>query len=66
MNIKEILYIISVPLIIWILLQVKLELIFKKNARSQIAIFYVIISTGIAYLFVNFLYDFYITSSVIN
>lgn len=66
MNIKTLLYIIIVPVSIWIISSMKLESIFKKNKTTQIVMFYVFISLGISYLVVNFIYDFYEVSRIIT
>jgi uncharacterized membrane protein YwzB len=42
-----------------------LERFFKKNRITAIIMFYVFISLGMAYLVVNFLYDFYEVSKII-
>jgi uncharacterized integral membrane protein (TIGR02327 family) len=65
MNIKTILYIIIVPISIWITTSIRLEQIFKKNKIAQITMFYIFISLGISYLVVNFIYDFYEVSRII-
>ena len=66
MDIKFYLYIIIVPLVIWVMLSLNLERYFKKGHVNQIKIFYVIISLGLSYLVVNFLYDFYIVSQILK
>lgn len=66
MNIKEFLYIIIVPLTIWIVSSMNLEHLFKKGKQIQIIIFYVFVSLGISYLVVNFIYDFYEVSRIIS
>jgi uncharacterized integral membrane protein (TIGR02327 family) len=66
MNIKTILYIIIVPFSIWIVTSMRLEQLFKKGRISQIVLFNVFVSLGIAYLVVNFLYDFYEVSRIIS
>lgn len=66
MNVKTLLYIIIVPLTIWITSSLKLEQLFKKNKTPQIILFYVFISLGISYLVVNFIYDFYEVSRIIQ
>jgi uncharacterized membrane protein YwzB len=65
MNVKTILYIIVVPISIWITTSLRLEQIFKKNKTTQIITFYLFISLGISYLVVNFIYDFYEVSKII-
>jgi uncharacterized membrane protein YwzB len=65
MNIKTLLYIIIVPISLWITSSMNLEHFFKKNRTTAIVMFYVFMSLGIAYLVVNFLYDFYEVSKII-
>ena len=64
MTIKMLLYILIVPISIWITSNMRLEHIFKKNQTKAIVMFYVFISLGMAYLVVNFIYDFYEVSSI--
>ena len=59
MNIKLILYIISVPISILALDSIKINNIFKINHVFQARLLYLLISFSLAYLFTNFLYDFY-------
>ena len=66
MNIITILYILIVPLTIWVISAMKLEHLFKKHQTMQIVIFYVFISLGLSYLVVNFIYDFYEVSRIIT
>jgi uncharacterized membrane protein YwzB len=66
MNIKTILYIIIVPLMVWILESMQLERLFKKGRQKQIILFYVVVSLGLSYLIVNFLYDFYEVSKILS
>ncbi|MDD4411331.1 MAG: DUF1146 domain-containing protein [Bacilli bacterium] len=66
MNIITILYILIIPLTIWVISAMRLEKLFKKNQRMQIVIFYVLISLGLSYLVVNFIWDFYEVSRIIT
>jgi len=66
MNVKTILYILIVPLTIWITSSMRLEHLFKKNQTNQIILFYLFLSLGISYLVVNFIYDFYEVSRIIT
>lgn len=66
MNIKFYLYILVVPFVIWTMVSLNLEGLFKKNHVNQIKLFYVFISLSISYLVVNFLYDFYLVSQIIK
>lgn len=62
---KAILYIMVVPFTIWVLDSTKLNNIFKKNKVVQARILYVMISLALSYLVVNFMYDFFISSSFV-
>lgn len=66
MNIKFYLYILVVPFVIWTIVSLNLEGLFKKNHVNQIKLFYVFVSLSISYLVVNFLYDFYLVSQIIK
>lgn len=66
MNIKFYLYILVVPFVIWTMVSLNLEVLFKKNHVNQIKLFYVFVSLSISYLVVNFLYDFYLVSQIIK
>lgn len=65
MNIKTILYIISVPLIIWGLDSININNIFKKNRYWQSRLLYMILTVSLSYLTVNFFYDFFLNSKFI-
>ncbi|MGE5456592.1 MAG: DUF1146 family protein [Ignavibacteriales bacterium] len=54
-----------VPLTIWVLDSTQLNNIFKKNKIVQARILYVMISLALSYLVVNFMYDFFISSSFV-
>lgn len=64
MNVKLSLYIVIVPIVIWIVSTIRLDHLFKKNQTLAISLFYVFISLGISYLVVNFIYDFYEVSII--
>lgn len=65
MNIKSILYLISIPLVLFSLDSVNINPIFKKNKVFQARLFYLIITIGLSYLIVNFFYDFFLYTRVI-
>lgn len=65
MNTKIFLYIIILPLVIYALEGININNIFKKNKFNQIRILYILVSLSISYLVVNFIYDFYINTSII-
>ena len=55
---KVILYITVLPLVIWTLESLRLDVLFKKHRYMQIKLFYVLMSLAFSYLVVNCLYDF--------
>lgn len=59
MYLKAILYIVFVFVAIWALDSVKIENIFKKNKYYSSRALYLMLSMSLAYLVVNFLYDFF-------
>ena len=66
MSIKFYLYILIVPLTIWMMLSLNLEQYFKKGHINQIKIFYILVSFSISYLVVNFLYDIYQATQILQ
>ena len=64
MNIKIILYIIMIPISIWALDALNIDGKFKKNRYYQSRVLYLMLSLGLSYLVVNFLYDFYLFSMI--
>ncbi|MDD4028062.1 MAG: DUF1146 domain-containing protein [Bacilli bacterium] len=65
MNVKLILYLLFIPLVIWVMLSLKIEHLFKKGSINQIKIFYFIVSLIISYLLVNFIFDIYEVTRII-
>jgi len=65
MSIKAILYLITVPFVIYILDGVRLNDIFKKNRLMQAKLFYLVICVCISYLLVNFFYDFFMNTKIV-
>ena len=62
---KIILYAAVIPLVVWALECLRLDILFKKNRQVQIKLFYILATLGFSYLIVNCLYDFsYYFSSV--
>lgn len=59
MEIKVILYILITPVIIWAADSIDINKIFKKNRIYQATFLYVVFVLSLAYLTVNFLYDFF-------
>ena len=55
---KVVLYILIIPMVIWALDCLRLDMLFKKNRVMQIKLFYILLSLAISYLVVNCLYDF--------
>lgn len=56
--IKIYLYILTIPLSIWVLESINLNGLFKKNRITQIKILYLMLSFSLSYLVTNFLVDF--------
>ena len=56
--IKFVIYLIVIPLVIYVMDSVNVGVIFKKNKVNQARIFYILLVFGLSYLVVNFLYDF--------
>lgn len=65
MNVKSILYLVSVPLVLYALDSININAIFKKNKIFQARLFYLLITIAISYLVVNFFYDFFLYTRVI-
>ena len=65
MNIKTILYIITIPFSIWALDSINITNVFKKNRYVQARILYIMLSISLTYLVVNFFYDFFTYSKFI-
>lgn len=55
---KVFLYLFIIPIVIWALDCLRLDVLFKKNRIIQIKVFYILLALGISYLVVNCLYDF--------
>ena len=66
MSIKLIIYIITVPLTIWALDSININGVFKVNKELQARILYLLMSFSLAYLFTNFLYDFFLNCQIIK
>lgn len=56
--VKFILYIMTIPVVIYAVDSVNINSIFKKNKINQAKIFYILLVFGLSYLVCNFLYDF--------
>ena len=64
--IKAILYVAILPFVIWAMEGLELNKFFKQSRVIQARIIYLLISMSIAYLTVNFLYDFFINFQIIK
>lgn len=64
MTIKAILYILSVPCSLYALQSINFDKFLKANRVVQARILILILSLGISYLAVNFLYDFFVNTKV--
>mgnify|MGYP004606805991 CR=1 FL=1 len=58
MTIKTILYIIVVPIVLWALDALNINIILKNNKYYQARLLYLILTLIITYLLVNFIIDF--------
>lgn len=56
--IKFIIYLLSIPLVIYAMDSINMNGIFKKNKMYQARVFYILLVFGLSYLITNFLYDF--------
>lgn len=65
MNVKIILYILTLPLSLLGLDSINIENKFKKNKEFQAKILVFLLSIALSYLVVNFLYDIYLNSKFI-
>ena len=59
MNTKIILYIVIIPLILYMLEGLNINQIFKKNRVIQATLFYIICTICLSYLTVNFISDIF-------
>lgn len=64
MNIKVILYVLMIPISIWVLDSLNLNNMIKKAKIMEAKILYLFLSFSLSYLVVNFLYDFYINFKI--
>lgn len=65
MNVKFLLYLITIPFVMYALDSLNINQLFKKNKILQARILYIIIGLVLTYLLVNFMYDFYDVSKII-
>ena len=61
---KMIIYIVTVPLSIWALDSININGLFKVNRVYQARILYLLVSFSLAYLFTNFIYDFFLNGQL--
>lgn len=61
MNIKLILYCLTIPFSVWIITSTNLDKFFRKNKLAQIHSAYVVLSIILSYLIVNTLMDLHQT-----
>lgn len=64
MTIKAILYILSVPCSLYALQSINFDKFLKPNKVVQARILVLILSLGLSYLAVSFLYDFFVNTKV--
>lgn len=58
MTTKTILYIVFLPIVLWALDSININVIFKKNKYYQARLFYLLLTLIMTYLIVNFVIDF--------
>ena len=65
MLLKAILYMVFTFIAIWALDSINITNLFKKNRYYASRVLYLMVSISLAYLVVNFLYDFFIYSNTL-
>lgn len=55
---KFVIYLVTIPLVIYAMDSVNINGIFKKNKIYQARVFYILLVFGLSYFVTNFLYDF--------
>jgi len=65
MTIKAILYILSVPCSLYAIQSINFDKFLKQSKVVQARILVLILSLGLSYLAVNFLYDFFVNTKVL-
>ncbi len=65
MFLKAFLYVIVLIITIWALNSINVNNLFKKNKYYASRVLYLIVSMALAYLVVNFLYDFFNYSRIV-
>ncbi len=65
MTIKAILYIISVPCSLYAIQSINFDKFLKQNKVVQARVLVLILSLGLSYLAVNFIYDFFVNTKVL-
>ena len=56
--IKLVIYLIVIPVVIYVMDSININRIFKKNKEFQAKLFYILLVFCMSYLLCNFLYDF--------
>lgn len=59
MDAKFILYIVTIPLVIWSIDSININQIFKKNKVIQAQMFVFLLTLSLSYLLTNFIYDIF-------
>ena len=59
------LYVITTPIVLWVVESINMNQIFKKNRIYQAQLFQFILIIVISYLLVNFFYDLFYTTQFI-
>lgn len=59
LNYKAIVYIIIVPMVLYSMDSLNINMIFKKNSENKARFLYLFVSLALSYLVVGFIYDFF-------
>lgn len=62
MNLRTILYIFTLPIVVWTIDCLNIDRFFKQGRIWQIRLFYLLLVLSLSYLTVNFFYDFYLST----
>jgi len=64
MHLRTVLYIFTMPCVIWALESININNLFKKNKYWQARILFVMVSMALTYLVVNFFMDFFTSTKL--
>lgn len=66
MSVKALIYCVTVPIVMWALDSVNINVIFKKNRYYASRVFYLLLTVALSYLVVNFFFDFFESSMIVK